>query len=131
MHEFGIAEAVLDAVERRAQGRKVARLRVRAGAMLRITGPAFEQAFTMVAPGSVAEGAATDLVVIPARLACRTCGGDEETYDALAVCGGCASTDVDLSGGDELTLESIEFEEVVSHVSGDSGGDRGDPDGSR
>ncbi|MEV8635446.1 hydrogenase maturation nickel metallochaperone HypA [Streptosporangium sp. NPDC051023] len=129
MHEFGIAEAVLDAVERRAEGRKVARLRVRAGTLLRITGPAFDQAFSLVSPETVAEGATVDLIVVPARLICRSCGEDQETFDALAVCGACASTDVDLRGGDELVLESIQLEEVATHVSGNSRRDRGDSAG--
>ncbi|GAA3120349.1 hydrogenase maturation nickel metallochaperone HypA [Streptosporangium carneum] len=128
MHEFGIAEAVLDAVERRAEGRRVERVRVRAGALLRITGPALEQAFSLVSPGTVAEGAAVDLTVVPVRLTCSSCGGDEETTDALAVCGGCGSTDVDLRGGDELVLESIQME-GATHVPGNSRRDRGDPAG--
>ncbi|WP_433236680.1 hydrogenase maturation nickel metallochaperone HypA [Streptosporangium sp. CA-135522] len=132
MHEFGIAEAVLDAVERRAEGRRVKRVRVRAGALLRITGPALDQAFALVSPGTVADGATVDLVVVPAQLICRSCGRREETSDALAVCGGCGSTDIDLQGGDGLVLESIRMAEGSqggTHVPGNSRRDRGDPAG--
>ncbi|WP_084958686.1 hydrogenase maturation nickel metallochaperone HypA [Thermoactinospora rubra] len=117
MHEFGIAASVLDAVEQRAAGRRVTHVKVRAGALLRIAGPAFDQAFSLVAAGTVADGATTELVVVPARLACRTCGRQEETADTLAVCGGCGGDDVDLRGGDALVLESIQMAEG-HHVPG-------------
>ncbi|MEV4065183.1 hydrogenase maturation nickel metallochaperone HypA [Nonomuraea dietziae] len=126
MHEFGIATSVLDAVERRAAGRRVAHVRVRAGALLRITGPALDQAFSLVSQGTVADGAMIDLVVVPVQLTCRTCGREEDTADALAVCGACGGADVDLRGGDELILESIQMAEG-HHVPGNPRRDRGDP----
>ena len=74
MHELGIAGAVLRAVERRAAGRRVRRARVRAGALLHISGPALNQAFITVSDGTVADGAHLDVVIEPARIGCRSCG---------------------------------------------------------
>jgi hydrogenase nickel incorporation protein HypA/HybF len=126
MHEIGLAEAVLEAVEKRAEGRRVARAKVRAGALLRVVEPAMDQAFRLVAEGSVAENAAIDLVVTPARLTCRVCGHQDGVYDPLAVCPACGGGEVDLTGGDELVLESIEIAEARD-VPGNSRRDRGDP----
>ncbi|MEW9530521.1 hydrogenase maturation nickel metallochaperone HypA [Microbispora sp. NPDC049125] len=126
MHEFGIAEAVLDAVERRAKGRPVRRVRVRAGALLRIATPAMDQAFAVVAEGTTAEGATLDLVIEPARLTCRACGRTTMSADPLVLCPGCGGTEIDTEGGDRLVLESIQIAEE-SHVPGHSGRDRGDP----
>ncbi|MEU7000044.1 hydrogenase maturation nickel metallochaperone HypA [Nonomuraea sp. NPDC046570] len=126
MHEFGIAESVLGAVEKRAAGRGVSHVRVQAGALLRITEPALEQAFSMVAGGTVAEGAKIDLIVLPVRLDCRSCGGSAESTDALAACPGCGGLDIDMHGGEELLLESIQLTEE-EHVPGDSRRGRGDP----
>lgn len=64
MHEVGLCEGLLDVVERRATGRKVLSVRVRAGRDLRVVEPAIEQAFALVAEGTVAEGARVDLVPI-------------------------------------------------------------------
>lgn len=128
MHEFGIAEAILNAVENRADGRRVLQARVRAGAMLRITEPVINQAFSMVAEGSPAEGAHVELVVVPVRLSCRSCGHTAESTDPFAVCPGCGGTDIDTEGGDDLVLESIQMAEAA-HVPGHSRGDRGNPDG--
>lgn len=126
MHEIGIAEAILDAVERRAEGRPVTRAKVRAGALLRVVEPAMNQAFELVTDGTVAEGAAIDLVVTPARITCRTCGHQDGTVDPLALCPACGGGDVELTGGDELVLESIETVEA-RNVPGNTRRDRGDP----
>ncbi|MEV4379842.1 hydrogenase maturation nickel metallochaperone HypA [Streptosporangium sp. NPDC049644] len=126
MHEFGIAEAILAAVEKRADGRRVRRARVHAGALLRVTEPVINQAFSAVADGSVAEGARVDLVIVPVRMTCRSCGSTSTSVDPFAVCAGCGGTDIDTEGGDDLVLESIQMAEAA-HVSGNSRGDRGDP----
>ncbi len=113
MHEFGLCEAILDAVERRADGRRVTGVRVRIGTLHRVAEPALDQAFTMVAAGTVAEDAEVDLVVVPVRVDCRTCGLAAESQDPLAVCAGCGGTDLDATGGDDLVLESIVLESSV------------------
>jgi hydrogenase nickel incorporation protein HypA/HybF len=128
MHEFGIAEAVLDAVERRAAGRPVRQARVRAGVLLRISEPALNQAFVAVAGGTVADGAHLDLVIEPVRLRCRSCEQTTTTSDELlAVCPECGGTDIDIEDGDGLVLESIQIAEAT-HVPGHSRGDRPDAD---
>lgn len=141
MHEIGIAEAILEAVEKRAEGRPVSRATVRAGALLRVVEPSMDQAFQLVTEGTLAEGAAIDLVVTPARLTCRACGHGGTTLDPLAVCPACGADDVDVTGGDELVLESIEIAQPAERqdqrpdqrpdqgardVPGNPGGDRGD-----
>ena len=47
---------------------------------------------------------------MPATLTCAGCGFSGETTDLLAVCPRCAGEDVQISGGDEMTLESIRYE---------------------
>jgi hydrogenase nickel incorporation protein HypA/HybF len=68
------------------------------------------QAFSFVADGTEAAGAAVELVTVPATITCRDCGLDAETSDVLAVCPRCAGEDVEITGGDEMTLESITYE---------------------
>jgi hydrogenase nickel incorporation protein HypA/HybF len=128
VHEIGLAEAILEAVEKRAEGRPVARAKVRAGALLRVVEPAMDQAFHLVTEGTIAEGAAIDLVVTPARISCRSCGHKDDALDPLALCPACGGGDVDLTGGDQLVLESIEIaHEGAQDVPGNTRGDRGDP----
>jgi hydrogenase nickel incorporation protein HypA/HybF len=128
MHEFGLAEAILDAVERRAAGRPVRRARVRAGVLLRVSEPALNQAFATVTAGTVAEGAHLDLVIEPVRLACRPCRRSTTSDELLAICPECGGTDIVIEDGDGLVLESIQIAEVT-HVPGNSRRDRTDPAG--
>ncbi|MFL6056572.1 MAG: hydrogenase maturation nickel metallochaperone HypA [Actinoallomurus sp.] len=129
MHEYGIAEAVLAAVERRAAGRPVRRARVRAGVLLRISEAALDQAFVMISDGTVADGAHVELIVDPVRLTCGRCDRTTTSDGLMAVCPACGGTDLAIEGGDELVLESIQLVEAA-HVPGNSRRDRADPYGS-
>lgn len=112
MHEYGLAEGVLASVRQRAGGRKVAGLRVRFGVRHAVDEESLAQAFSFVAEGTEAAGAAVQLVTVPATLTCQDCGFSGDTTDVLAVCPRCAGENVDITGGDEMTLESITYEPV-------------------
>jgi len=112
MHEFGLSEGVLAAVRQRAGGRQVAGVRVRFGVRHAVDQDSLAQAFSVVAEGTEAAGAAVELVTVPALIACRHCGFSGETADLLAVCPNCAGTNVEISGGDEMVLESIRYAPV-------------------
>jgi len=110
MHEYGLAEGVLATVRQRADGRKVAGIRVRFGVRHAVDQESMEQAFSFVAEGTEAAGAAVELVTVPATITCRDCGLAAETSDVLATCSRCAGEDVEITGGEEMTLESITYE---------------------
>jgi len=107
MHEYGLCEAIVDAVERRADGRRVDRVRVRIGALHRVVEPAFQEAFAHAASGSVAEGADLDLVVVAPHAVCSSCGQERLMADFRPLCNSCGSV-LSMDGGDELVLESIQ-----------------------
>ena len=111
MHELGLCGGILEAVERRAAGRRVTRVRVRVGAQHRVVPSAFDQSFALVARGTVADGAAVDLVVVPVAVRCLDCGHEAEATDPLAACSACGALDLETEGGDELILEAIYLEE--------------------
>jgi hydrogenase nickel incorporation protein HypA/HybF len=111
MHELGLCEGVMEAVERRAAGRPVEVVRIRAGALHRVVESSMTTAFELVSVGTVAQNARLELVPVPVHVSCRGCGLEAESDDPYAVCGECGSPDVDLRGGDELMLESITFHE--------------------
>lgn len=114
MHELGMCEDVVHAVERRATGRPVDAVGVRVGALLRVVPDAFVQAFELVTAGSVADGAELTLTVVPATARCEACGATAETDDPFPVCAACASPQVAVSGGDELTLEWLRYADDVT-----------------
>ncbi|HYB19016.1 MAG TPA: hydrogenase maturation nickel metallochaperone HypA [Streptosporangiaceae bacterium] len=109
MHEFGLCEGVLAAVRQRADGRQVAGIRVRFGVRHAVDSGSLAQAFAMVAEGTEAAGAAVELVTVPATITCGACGFSGEITDLLATCPRCAGADLQVSGGDEMVLESIRY----------------------
>jgi hydrogenase nickel incorporation protein HypA/HybF len=109
MHEIGLCESVLAAVERRAEGRPVTGLTVRVGTLLRVVPEAFDQSFELVAAGSVAQGATPELVFVPVQGRCEDCGEAFQSDDATPACPACGSVRVARSGGDDLILESIQY----------------------
>jgi hydrogenase nickel incorporation protein HypA/HybF len=70
---------------------------------------AFEQSFQIAALGSSAEGATTEVVVVPARGHCMDCRTDFETPDPSPACPACGSLDVAVEGGDEVILEWLQY----------------------
>jgi hydrogenase nickel incorporation protein HypA/HybF len=120
VHEIGYCEGVLEVVERRANGRRVARIGVRMGTVHRIEPDAFEQSFQLVAAGGVADGATTSVVTVPVQATCRACGNRFESPDPAPACPQCGDPLPATEGGDDVVLEWIEYQED-GHVPGNSG----------
>ncbi len=110
MHELGLCEAIVGAIEKRAGDRPVASVRVRVGRLHHVHPEAFEQSFEMAAAGTVASDARADLVLLPVRARCGSCQEDIEADEIPLACPTCGGIDMELTGGDELTLESIEYQ---------------------
>lgn len=109
MHEVGLVDGIVEAVQRRAGDRPVARITVRIGTLHRASPGPMEQALELVAAGTNLEGATMGLIQVPVTVTCRTCGASNESQDVGVVCISCGSTAIDHHGGDELVLESIEY----------------------
>ncbi len=109
MHELGLCQAIVGAIEKRAGERAVARVRIRVGRLHHVHPEAFEQSFAMAANGSVAEGATAELVLLPIRCLCRACGVEFNSEEVAVACPRCNGIEVEVVGGDELTLESLEY----------------------
>jgi hydrogenase nickel incorporation protein HypA/HybF len=107
VHEFGVAAAVLEAVEARARGRPVSGVRLHVGALQRLDRPVFDQAFALLTDGGVADGATVDVVDVPVEVRCRACAATTTAEELVTACGRCAGHDLELVTGDDLVLESI------------------------
>ena len=109
MHELGLCSSIVDAIEARAGERPVAHVRVRVGRLHHVHPEAFGQSFSVAAMGTVAEDAAAELVLLPVRAHCRGCDTTWECEEVPLACRRCESVNIELVGGDELMLESIEY----------------------
>lgn len=118
MHELGLCEAIVGAVEKRAGERKVARVRVQVGRLHHVHPEAFEQSFAIAAMGGVAGAAHAELVLLPVRSRCGSCGAEAEGDEIPLACEACGGVDIELTGGNELLLESIEYRAAPSLAGG-------------
>ncbi|MGW0808732.1 hydrogenase maturation nickel metallochaperone HypA/HybF [Nonomuraea sp. NPDC002799] len=119
MHEIGMCEGLVELLRRQAGDGRVTAARVRVGVRHAVLDDAFGQAFTLAAAGTVVQDAEVELVITPMTVGCRACGCHSESMDVLAACPVCGEDGVQISGGDELVLESITLREAeVSDVPG-------------
>ena len=111
MHEYAIVQALVDRVEAVARGRgaaSVERVEVSIGEVSGVDVGLFETAYDVYRTGTMCGSAPLTVRLVPARWACRTCGGSTSKGRALgcSACGGLAT----LVEGDEILLERIELE---------------------
>ncbi|MFE9690139.1 hydrogenase maturation nickel metallochaperone HypA [Micromonospora sp. NPDC005806] len=108
MHETGLAEAIVSAAVRRAAGRQVTGLRVRIGGHA-IDPDVVTQGIQVAAAGTVVADSTVDLVLEPMTVRCHECGRSGPVRDHLAMvaCPQCGGVDIDVSGSDDVVLESI------------------------
>jgi hydrogenase nickel incorporation protein HypA/HybF len=109
---MGVSEAIAEATLARARGRRVTAVRVRVGGGHALNAGSLDQWFQMAVDGTVAEGATVDVVVDPLRVRCAGCGNEESAADPVmtVACPRCGGVDVELSGTEQIVLESITVE---------------------
>jgi hydrogenase nickel incorporation protein HypA/HybF len=110
MHELSIAEGVIGVVERHAHGRRVTKVELKVGHLRQVVPDALAFAFELVAQGTVAEGAELEMEHVPAAGRCGGCGEHTPLPDLPLVCRVCGSSDVEITQGEELLVDSLEME---------------------
>ncbi len=113
MHELGVATEILDVALSEAErhsAKKVTSIRLRVGVLRAIEPENLSFLFGHLARGTAAEGATLDIVEEPVRVECEACGVSEAssfTWD----CPRCKGTGVSVTGGDSLSILSLDIEE--------------------
>ncbi len=114
MHELGIAQSLFDvAMEHlRSSGRsRVTGLKIRVGELSTVDPGSLTFCFVEVARRTPADGARIDVVKVPAKFRCRSCGRSYEGSPLRAgSCAECGAPEVDLIGGMELELVELQLE---------------------
>jgi hydrogenase nickel incorporation protein HypA/HybF len=110
MHELSIADAVVTIASRHAAGRRVTRVELRVGHLRQVVPEALSFAFELVAQGTEVEGAELVMEEVPATVRCRDCGAETVLEAFPAHCRACGALDVEVTGGDELLVDSLELE---------------------
>jgi hydrogenase nickel incorporation protein HypA/HybF len=114
MHELGIAQSVIDAVQTesaRHPGAKPSKVAVRIGELSAIDPDALRFSFNALIRESELEGMVLETQVCPRRHRCLDCGTEFDIKDFDFRCPQCASTRNQCIGGEELELAYMELEE--------------------
>lgn len=120
MHEFGLAERLLEAVldEVGKSGEHVVRVvkvTVGKGPFAVVSEEELKFCYQIVAKGTPAEKSKLDISDIPAEIECSQCGGKDGVVGSpentsKIVCSECGSTSLEIHNARQTVVSSIEFE---------------------
>ncbi|MBV9782741.1 MAG: hydrogenase maturation nickel metallochaperone HypA [Acidisphaera sp.] len=107
MHELSIATAVVEACAERAAGARVLRVRLEIGRLAAVMPDAIRFCFDLCAQDTAVEGAALEILDIPGRAVCASCGEatDLDTPIGRCLCGGALR----IVAGEELRVKDMEI----------------------
>ena len=113
MHELCIVEALIEQVEREVrragQPGRVVELHLSVGRLSGVNVDSIRFAVELLAPGTVIEGAELHVAQPPAVCRCAACEADTPIEGLVTHCPACGSDQVQITGGRDLTLDSIEL----------------------
>ena len=113
MHELPVTQSILDIISKKSQevqASKVTQINVVIGELSGFVPDCIQFYFDSLSKETIAEGAALNFKSIPVQLRCRVCSTTFSPQDGQWTCPGCHSPSVEIIGGRELYLESIEVE---------------------
>ena len=113
MHEFAITQSMLDLVLEQAEksgAREVGKINLVIGEMCGVVGESVQFYFNFLNKGTIAEGATLSFTMVPTTARCRHCGKVFELGEFDWACPDCGGSSLEITGGKELWVESIEVE---------------------
>jgi hydrogenase nickel incorporation protein HypA/HybF len=108
VHELAIAESVVAAVSARIHDGRITRVVLEVGALACVEPDALRFCFEASTRGTLAEGAALEIVEVAARASCRSCGARAVPVDARIPLCACGSADLELVDGGQLRVRAVE-----------------------
>jgi len=114
MHELSIAQMILrevEAVAREHPGLRVKHVRLRVGALRAIEPASLAYCYAASASGTRAEGSTLLVEAAPPTARCRACGTRFSVERFVFICPACGGADCETESGEELLLDSIEFDD--------------------
>ena len=120
MHELAICYGLLDELQAVANDRSASRVCsvvLSIGPLAGVEPAALQQAFSVAAAGTVAEGAELIIDTKRVRLRCDQCGAESEApHIGHLTCGSCGSWRTSVLEGAELQLTRVELETPTDNV---------------
>lgn len=113
MHEMSVTMSLLDLVleeAAKAGASKIVGVNIVLGEMTGIIDHYVQANFELLSQNTPAEGAALSFRNIPRQARCRHCAHLFQPTDFEWTCPKCQSAEIEITGGSELYVESIEVE---------------------
>ena len=114
MHEFSIAQTIVQAVLaelKKVQPARLVRARIVAGNLHQLVPGNLTFAYKVLTKETAAAGSSLSIRRVPITAECRQCHWRGVIRGALFACGRCQAGDIEITGGKELYLDSIEVEQ--------------------
>jgi hydrogenase nickel incorporation protein HypA/HybF len=111
MHEFSLAQALLEIVAEEASRhgvKRVQRVGVKVGAFSHVAPQALTFCFDAIKPGTVAERAELVVARVPLRGLCPQCRKESDIKEPTDQCPFCGSAPLEIVKGRELYVDFIE-----------------------
>lgn len=111
MHEFSIASNIMEIVAKTAQDNgisSVAKVKIKVGELRSVLVDSLLFAFEVCSQGTVAEGGMLDIEEVPTACTCAGCQKEFHPEEFQFLCPFCGGTDISITAGEELFIESIE-----------------------
>jgi hydrogenase nickel incorporation protein HypA/HybF len=113
MHEYSLAQTLLRQVdelrsERRAE--RVLAVKIRIGEFAGVEPDLLASAFDDLSVETAARGAYLQIERVSLTIHCDDCGRESEVARYRFICPHCESRSVEITGGDEMLLESVTME---------------------
>ena len=113
VHEFSIVQTIVQAVLaelKKVQPSRLVRARIVAGHLHQIVPASLTFAYKVLTKEAPAAGSRLSIRRVPITAECRQCHWRGKIKGALFICGKCKAGDLEITGGKELYLDSIEVE---------------------
>ena len=109
MHELALMGRVVAAVASRVRPARVARVRIQIGKLAGVLPETVQFCFAICTRGTALDGAALEIDEVCGRGHCRRCGADVTMETFVDPCA-CGSVEIDVVGGKELRIETVEVQ---------------------
>lgn len=113
MHELSITQDMINVVVDQAEksgAKKVRRVRLALGELSSVTEESVNFYFEALSKGTIAEGAELIFRTVPATYRCHQCQEQFSGEEDRLTCPRCGGSQISLSGGNDIMVESIEAE---------------------
>ena len=109
MHELALVGKMVAVVTARVRPARVARVRIQIGKLAGVLPETVQFCFAICTRGTALDGAALEIDEVRGRGRCRRCGADVtmETFVDPCLCG---SLEIDVVGGKELRIDTVEVQ---------------------